>query len=65
MGVDASPSDLSEEQRFREIVSILAAGIVRMHRLHHYTRKLTEKSETKRPAGLDVSDKTVLGVRLG
>lgn len=62
-------SDMSPDQRRRELAHILAFGVLRLRKRQwlacppaETTRKTTEKPAT---AGLEVSDETVLSVESG
>jgi hypothetical protein len=61
------PSSLTPDERFSEVASILAAGVLRLHAraaLSHNNAG-REKSLDSGPAGLDVPEKTVLSVHCG
>lgn len=65
----APPSELSPEQRRRELTSILAAGILRLrkHRLLAAEPAPTPRESSLKSAApcLEVSDETVLSVHAG
>ena len=61
------PSVLTPDERFSEVASILAAGVLRLHARAalSVSNAGREKSLDSGPAGLDVPEKTVLSVHCG
>lgn len=60
-------SYLTPDERFTEVATILAAGVLRLHARAALSRNNLgrEKSLDSGPAGLDVPEKTVLSVHCG
>jgi hypothetical protein len=58
------PSSLTPDERFSEVARILAAGILRLHARAALSGSNPgpEKSPDSAPAGLEVSEETVLSV---
>ena len=61
------PSSLTSDERFSELAAILAGGVLRLHaRAALSSSKLgPEKSPNSGPAGLELSEETVLSVHCG
>jgi len=64
-----APSELSSEQRRREVAGILAAGVLRLRKLRLLAGEPTElprQTSAESPTGrLEVSGETVLSVESG
>ncbi|MFM2094089.1 MAG: hypothetical protein RIS70_1213 [Planctomycetota bacterium] len=61
MPISHDPSRMSSDERRRELVTILAAGVVRLRKLRAATGDRAESSAGR----LDVPRKTVLSGRIG
>lgn len=61
------PSFLTPDERFSEVAGIMAAGILRLHARAALSGEhlAPEKSPNSGPAGLEVSEETVLSVQRG
>ena len=61
------PSLLTPDERFSEVAGILAAGVLRLHARAALSGDDPgpEKPPNSGPAGLEVSEKTVLSVHTG
>jgi hypothetical protein len=61
-----NPAELTAEERFSEIVTILAGGLIRLHACGEcYENAATENLPESRADSLDVSPDTVLSVTNG
>jgi len=62
----ADPTRLSPDERFREVATILAAGISRLHQNSALSAENAEKNQAESsPDGLEVPAETRLSVRVG
>ena len=61
------PSSLTPDERFSEVAAILAAGVLRLHARAALSgdNPARRKSPNSGPAGLEVSEETVLSVHCG
>ena len=61
------PSCLAPDERFSEIAAILAGGVLRLHARAALSRENPGPGESPNsgPAGLEVSEETVLSVHSG
>ena len=62
----ADPTRLSPDERFREVATILAAGVGRLRERAALATEVDQKNLPKSlPAGLEVPGETRLSVRVG
>jgi hypothetical protein len=61
------PSSMTPDERFSEVAAILAGGVLRLHARAALsgTNPATRESPDFSPAGLEVSEETVLSVHCG
>ena len=59
------PFSMTPDERFSEIATILAGGVLRLHARAAISADKLEKSPDSAAAGLEVSGETVLSVHCG